>query len=542
MPTESLIYLDCFTAIGRHTAADALESWSVDHLLQEMARCHIHGALVYSHQAREIHPTLGNPQISALCRQHPELAPCWIGLPHQTNEFFKPDALIKEMEAQNVAALKLYPRIYEFPVDDRTLGPLLSALQEAGILLIMDAGRYEEAVQITWPEVAWICSTFPRLNLLLHSLRWEATRALAPLAVEFSNLYLEFSNYQGNRMLEYWCETIGHERLLFGSEAPRRSQGAARSYIDYADLTHEQKQAIAGGNLKRLLRRPDWPIMKERPAQDRIIASALKGEPIHHTPVIDSHAHITHAHGTGASRVAMTASDATAVVQRNRKLGVQQTCVSAWTAIWGDYEMGNLDTLQAMKVFPEEIIGYASMDPSYVTDWQKEIRFYHEENGFLGLKPYHPMTRIPYDDPRYEPWYAYADQRQLFVLWHYSDNFTAEVKKIAPLYPGATFLLAHSGTSWKVARQHVDLAKEFDNVTLEITFTSVIEGIIEFMVRELGSERVLYGSDAPMRDPYPQFGWVAFADLTEQEKENILGLNMKKILQRCKKAGRRSSR
>jgi len=145
------------------------------------------------------------------------------------------------------------------------------------------------------------------------------------------------------------------------------------------------------------------------------------------------------------------------------------------------------------------------------------------------------MTRISYDDPRYEPWYAYANQRRLFVLWHYSDNFIAEVKKIAPRYPEVTFLLAHSGTSWKVARQHVDLAKEFSNVMLEITFTSVIEGIIEYMVREVGSTRVLYGSDAPMRDPYPQFGWVAFADLSEKEKENILGLNMNNILARCKR-------
>jgi len=535
MSTESLVNYDCFTAVGRHTAADSLEKWSVEHLLQEMARCHIQGALVYSHQAREVHPTLGNPQISALCRQHPELAPCWIGLPHHTNEFYKPHELIVEMEANQVRALKIYPRIYEFPVDERTLGPLLYALQEAGMLLIVDAGRYEEAVQITWPEVAWICETFPRLSLLLHSLRWEATRTLAPLAVQFPNLYLEFSSYQGNRMLEYWCDLIGHERLLFGSEAPRRSQGAARSYIDYADLPLEKKQAIAGGNLQRLLRRPEWIGVKPEPVRDRVVASALKGEPLLYTPVIDSHAHITHANGAGASRVAMTASDAGAVVQRNRKLGVQKTCVSAWTAIWGDYEMGNQDTFQAMQDYPDEIIGYASMDPSYVTDWEKEIRFYFEQQGFLGLKPYHPMTRVNYDDPRYEPWYAYANQRRLFVLWHYSDNFIAEVKKIAPRYPEVTFLLAHSGTSWKVARQHVDLAREFANVMLEITFTSVIEGIIEYMVREAGSTRVLYGSDAPMRDPYPQFGWVAFADLNEKEKENVLGLNMKTILARCKR-------
>jgi predicted TIM-barrel fold metal-dependent hydrolase len=534
MSKDSIVYFDCFTAIGRHTAADALESWSVNHLLQEMQRCHIHAALAFSQQAREVHPGLGNPQISELCRQHDNLYPCWIGLPHQTNEFPKPDRLVRDMEAQNVRALKIYPRIYEFPVDECTLGPLLSTLQEAGILLIVDAGRYGDAVQITWEEVNWICQNYPRLNLLLHSVRWEATRTLAPMAVRYPNLHLEFSNYQGNRMLEFWCETIGHERLLFGSEAPGKSCGAARAYIDYADITPEQKKAIAAGNLLRLLRIKALRTAAHNQPADRIVAGALQGQAITHTPMIDSHAHITHEGGSGASRVAMIASGADAVVRRNRKLGVQKTCVSAWTAIWGDYEMGNLDTLKAMHDFPQEIVGYASLDPHYVKDWQKDIHFLHEQNGFLGLKPYHPMTRAPYDDPRYQPWYTYGNQHRLFALLHYSDNFMAEVRKIAPQYPDLLFILAHSGTSWKVARQHVELAKEFPNVILEITFTSVIEGIIEYMTKEIGSTRVLYGSDAPMRDPYPQFGWVAYADLSEEDKENILGKNMLKILQRCR--------
>ena len=64
----------------------------------------------------------------------------------------------------------------------------------------------------------------------------------------------------------------------------------------------------------------------------------------------------------------------------------------------------------------------------------------------------------------------------------------------------------------------------------EITFTSVTNGTIEWMVQQVGSERVIYGSDAPMRDPFPQFGWVAYADISEEDKRNILGRNMQKII------------
>ncbi|HEX9973474.1 MAG TPA: hypothetical protein VGD14_15485, partial [bacterium] len=62
---------------------------------------------------------------------------------------------------------------------------------------------------------------------------------------------------------------------------------------------------------------------------------------------------------------------------------------------------------------------------------------------------------------------------------------------------------------------------------------AVMNGIIEYMVREIGSARVLYGSDTSMRDPFPQFGWVAYADISESDKRNIFGRNMRKIIDRC---------
>ncbi|NOY58271.1 MAG: amidohydrolase family protein, partial [Calditrichaeota bacterium] len=516
MNTKPLKYFDSFAAIGRRAGKDAEAPWTTEHLLEDMVRCRINAALVFSHQAKDTHPLVGNGLVVEECEKHPRLFPCWVGLPHHTGEFPRPDKLMQEMEENNVRALKIFPRIYEFAVDEPTLGELFSTMQEAGLLLIVDAGHHGEAAQIEWPEVSWLCENYPRLNVLLHSVRWEATRTLAPLATRFPNLHFEFSNYQGNRMLEFWSDLIGHERLLFGSETLIKSVGAARAYVDYADLTDEQRRAVAGENLQRLLRIAELPAGYEsEPVQDKIMLKALHAEPVDDMLVIDAHAHIIQKGTWGASRVVMIQGDAAGVVQRNRRIGVDKTCVSAWTAIWGDYKLGNEDTRQALIEFPDEIVGYAALDPNYVTDWEKECKYYHEECGFLGLKPYYPQMKIPYNDDRFAPWYEYANTRHLFCLLHYSDDFKAEVSDIAGRYPNISFLLAHSGTSWEVAREHVKIAKEFSNCFLEITFTAVMSGIIEYMVREMGSERVLYGSDAPMRDPYPQFGWVAYADISE---------------------------
>ena len=47
---------------------------------------------------------------------------------------------------------------------------------------------------------------------------------------------------------------------------------------------------------------------------------------------------------------------------------------------------------------------------------------------------------------------------------------------------------------------------------------------------EVGDDRILYGTDSPMRDPRPQFGWVAWSRLPEASRRNILGRNFERLL------------
>jgi len=54
--------------------------------------------------------------------------------------------------------------------------------------------------------------------------------------------------------------------------------------------------------------------------------------------------------------------------------------------------------------------------------------------------------------------------------------------------------------------------------------------VVEFLVDRAGADRVLFGTDAPMRDPRPQASWVAFTRLPEADKRKILGGNFAGIL------------
>lgn len=116
---------------------------------------------------------------------------------------------------------------------------------------------------------------------------------------------------------------------------------------------------------------------------------------------------------------------------------------------------------------------------------------------------------------------------------HSGPEYIAEqVGKLAELYKNISFILAHSGGSYETAEYNMKIAKKHSNVFLEITFTSVIANIIEYMVNRVTAEKILFGTDIPMRDSVQQLAWVAYARITEEDKIKILGGNMKKLLAR----------
>ncbi|MEX2116210.1 MAG: amidohydrolase family protein [Bacteroidota bacterium] len=534
-------YIDCYAMVGKKGPKDVESFVETETLLEEMEWCGIHGALIAHSTAKEYDPNYGNRMLLDELRKSPRLFGVWTVMPHHTREFKKPKDAVREMLDHGISVAKMYPRVHRYPFSVDFCGDLLAELERNGILLMVEGGHcyhpdlLEPMNQVLLSELDVMLSRYSNLNVVLLGSRWESTRFVNPLMRKHRRLHLELSNHQGNRAIEVFADWYGADRILLGTGALEKSPGAAKAFVDYCTISEEQKAKISSGTIRRLAKIDRaLPAYSGKEPNDLILSLAKDGKPLDKILVIDSHAHMSHDGAEGIGFLHQPYGDAQSMFERAKLMGIDSMCVSGFLAVWTDYEEGNGIIVDAMNRFPGFYHGYAALQPQYVKDWKKEFRLWYGKHNMGGMKPYYPRTFIPYNDKAWAPWFAYGNSINAYALIHPSPNVVDEVSDLAHKYKDISFILAHSGASFPDARLAIEVAKKHKNVFLEITLTSVTYRVIEFMVEHVGADRVLFGTDQPMRDPIPQFGWMAYSHCTFEEKKKMFGLNMQKILKRVK--------
>ncbi|MHC4884530.1 MAG: amidohydrolase family protein [Planctomycetota bacterium] len=258
--------------------------------------------------------------------------------------------------------------------------------------------------------------------------------------------------------------------------------------------------------------------------------------------MIDAHCHVMGPGEHASGAVVMKQGDAAGQLRISRHCGVDLTAMMSWQGpVAGDVAAGNVLMERLVEEHPQAILGLSSIDPlqQSVQEMLAAIRPLHESHCFPGIKPYFPRNAVHYHAEVYDPVWAYANGHALYVLLHTdeSEQAVAGVERLAVQYPEVSFIFAHSGGNWTYAERCAGAARKGDNIYCELTLTPVHNGIVEFLVEQAGQDRVLFGTDAPMRDPRPQLGWVVHSRLSTEAKRDVLGRNFLRVLKRCKAPG-----
>ena len=153
------------------------------------------------------------------------------------------------MRKKNVRAVRMYPTRtwHSFSMAEWNVGELLSALDEARVPLMLDLEI------VTWDTVQTILEKHPHLPVIATNVSYRHNRFTYPLFERYDTIYIETSRYFGFCIIEEVVSRFGAKRILFGTNMPQYTGTAPVSNLTYADISREDKEAIAGGTLRKLL-------------------------------------------------------------------------------------------------------------------------------------------------------------------------------------------------------------------------------------------------------------------------------------------------
>ena len=147
------------------------------------------------------------------------------------------------------------------------------------------------------------------------------------------------------------------------------------------------------------------------------------------------------------------------------------------------------------------------------------------------------------DRPEYEPVFRRVAELKGLILIHTwnkiggnppyfgGGNLSHEPKpehvaRLARRNPDIPFILGHTGGDWELGIRAV---RTCPNVYAEISGGFAVSGEVEMAVRELGVQRVMYGSDIAGRGFASQLAKVYDAEIPERDKELIFSGNIRKM-------------
>ena len=199
-----------------------------------------------------------------------------------------------------------------------------------------------------------------------------------------------------------------------------------------------------------------------------------------------------------------------------------------------DIQASNNLGMRLVDAAPDFYISFCYLNPANDPDFTRaEIERCIVNGGMKGIKLWVAVHAV---DSRLDLIMHIAGQLGVPVLhhswykaanWAYNESSPVEIADLARRHPHTGIIMAHlAGVRW---RGVLDV-KDCPNVFIDTSGGQPEAGLLEYAVQELGAERVLFGSDWPLRDFAVQKARVSGAAITDDQRKLILGGNATRIL------------
>ena len=196
--------------------------------------------------------------------------------------------------------------------------------------------------------------------------------------------------------------------------------------------------------------------------------------------------------------------------------------------------------LAPLKRWPERLLGMIQLNANNVRASLDAVNRWLRDGPMVGV--YFPGGRwgsLACNHRNYDPLVRRVSELGGLIMqhnWfitggkaHPGASTPAELAELAARHPDVKFVSAHAGGEWE---QGIRAVRGAPNVLVETSGFDPTAGFIDMAVRELGANRIVFGSHLPSRSLGTELGKVIGAQISKQDRRLILGQNLRALLGR----------
>jgi predicted TIM-barrel fold metal-dependent hydrolase len=189
--------------------------------------------------------------------------------------------------------------------------------------------------------------------------------------------------------------------------------------------------------------------------------------------------------------------------------------------------------LQAISHWHHRAFGFVYLNPNHLQFSLDELNRCVRDGPMVGVKLW--VARRA-NAPELDPIIERAAALRAVIFQHTwfktggnppGESTPMDVAELARRHPSVPMICGHTGGNWEIGIRTIRGVK---NLYADVAGSDPTAGFVEMAVRELGANRVIYGSDVGGRSFASQLAKVMGADIPAAARDLILAANLRSLM------------
>ena len=201
------------------------------------------------------------------------------------------------------------------------------------------------------------------------------------------------------------------------------------------------------------------------------------------------------------------------------------------------------EILKIMERDKHKLSGRTPVDPNFPDKSCEKVEKWIRNGPCIAIKYAGRETGVRCNHPNNDPIMRLAEDLGCHVYIHSwtkiggspylpgggngeGEAAPADVVEIARRFPKVQIVCGHTGGDWELGIRVVRTQK---NILMEYSGSDPHSGMLEYGIKELGAERLVWGGHGPSRSYATEIGKVLDADISRADRMKVFGGNLRRI-------------